>query len=71
MTAKEKYELYQRVGQLPLVEQLRIIEGLVRQLRKANVDRGAIEEAMDAMVADPGMQRVLRNEDLEDTNAAG
>jgi hypothetical protein len=71
MTAKEKYELYQRVGQLPLVEQLEIIEALVRQLRKANVDRDAIEEAMDAMVADPGMQRVLRNEDLGTTNAAG
>jgi hypothetical protein len=71
MTTKEKHELIERLTSLPLGEQLDIIESMIRALRKANVDREAVGQAMDAMVADPGMQRVLRNEDLVTPNAAG
>jgi hypothetical protein len=70
MTPKEKDELIERISALPLVEQFAFIEALVRQLRQANVDRAAIEEQMDALVADEGMQRVLRNEDLGKSDAA-
>jgi hypothetical protein len=69
MTAKEKYELIERISAWSLFEQLEFIEALVRQLRKANTDREAIEKQMDALVADEGMQRVLRNEDLENGDA--
>jgi hypothetical protein len=71
VTAKEKYELIERLSSLPATEQLEVIEALIRGLRKASLDRGAIEKAMDAMVADPGMQRVLRNEDLVKSDATG
>lgn len=69
MTKQDMHEISERVSRLPLYDQLELIERLIRNLRKANVDRDAIEVAMDAMVADPGMQRVLRNEDLVTTNA--
>jgi hypothetical protein len=71
MTRHEKYDMVKRIGQLPLVEQLELVEELLRNLRKANTDDAAIEKAMDAMVADPDMQRVLNNEDLVDHHAAG
>jgi hypothetical protein len=64
MTAQEKYEIVQRVAQLPVVEQLALIEELIRNLRRSSIDREAIDQQMDAMVSDPGIQRVIRNEDL-------
>ena len=64
MTSNEKYELIQRVSKLPTVEQLALIEELIGELRLAFTDHAAIEREMNAMMADPGMQRVLRNEDL-------
>jgi hypothetical protein len=70
MTRKEKYELIEQIGEWSLFDQLEFIEALVRQLRRANVDRAAIEKQMDALVADENMQRVLRNEDLDGENAA-
>jgi hypothetical protein len=69
MTSKEKYELTQRIAALPLVEQLEFIEALVRNLRKANTDWEEVGRTMAAMAADPEMQRVLNNEDLEKLDA--
>jgi DNA-directed RNA polymerase subunit F len=67
MTAQERYEIVERVAKLPPEEQLQLIEELVRSLRRASVDRLAVERTMDEMAADPGMQRVLRNEDVGDS----
>jgi hypothetical protein len=67
MTTKEKLEIEKRIGELPVIEQLQFVQQLIRQLIKNHfTDHAALERAMDDMVNDPGMQRVLRNEDLKD-----
>jgi len=64
MSSRERHEIVQRASSLPFAEQLALIEDLIRTLRRSCADQGAIEQQMDALVRDPGMQRVLRNEDL-------
>jgi len=64
MTSREKYELEQAIGKLPLVEQLEIVEAILRNLRRANEDHEAMAREVEEMAKDPDMQRVLRGEDL-------
>ena len=71
MNANEKHKFLQMVACLPVAEQLEMVETLIRQLRRSSVDHEAVERDMDEMVADSGMQRVLRNEDMVKANVAG
>jgi hypothetical protein len=64
MTDREKYEIVQRIRALPVLEQLEIIEDLVRNLSMAHTDHEAMAREMEEMANDPAMQRVLNNEDL-------
>ncbi len=53
--------------QLPLVDQLLLIERFVRRIRQGTVNEAATARALQEMANDPDIQRVLRGEDLAPT----
>ncbi len=60
MFSKELFDIEERAGQLPPEEQLELIGHLVRQLRLTYfTDHAALEREMDAMAADPDIQREM------------
>jgi hypothetical protein len=65
MTGHERYELLERIGKLTPEEQLMLAEGILRNIRRAHfTDHEALRRDAEAMAADPGIQKALRNEDL-------
>ena len=70
MTTDEMLEMESRFAAWPVEQQLRFIERLARRIRRDSfTDHAGLAAQMDEMVNDPGMQRVLNNQDLERTGA--
>lgn len=64
MTQDERHTLIRQIAALPLPEQVDIVEGVMRMLRQSFIDPVEEGRLLDEMLADPGFQRVLNNEDL-------
>jgi hypothetical protein len=65
MTHEERFELTERIAQLPLAEQFYLLEDILRRIRHQHfTDYAALEREMEEMANDPEIQRVLRGEDL-------
>jgi hypothetical protein len=72
MPQDEMFEMEQTFAGWPVERQLLFVERLLRRMRRDSfTDRAAVEREMEAMANDPGMQRVLNNQDLGPTHAAG
>ena len=72
MTSNEMSDMERRFAAWPLSDQIRFIERLVRRMRRDSfTDSASGDLDLQAMAADPDIQRVLRNEDLVPKNAAG
>jgi hypothetical protein len=72
----ELFDLQQRIARLTPEDQLYLVERVLAGIRHAHfTDHEAMRKELEAMAADPGIQRVLRNEDLpyggETRHAAG
>ena len=68
----EMHTLEERIATLPPEDQLHLLEWIGSHIRRTYfTDHDALGRAMAEMAADPGMQRVLRNEDIRVQNAAG
>ena len=59
MTDNNWTEIEERFERLSFEDKLRILEGLIRQLRRGSIDPVAFEQGIREMVADPAMQREL------------
>lgn len=63
--SNELHELQERIAKLTPEEQLYLVERVLAKIRdKHFTDHEALDRDMAEMAADPGMQRVLRGEDL-------
>lgn len=64
--ARTIYEIEDDIIQLPLEEQVLLLEMLVHSIRHKIVVDDEDDDAIERMANDPDMQRVLRNEDIGD-----
>jgi hypothetical protein len=72
MTPNEMSDMERRFAAWPLPDQIRFIERLVRRIRHDSfADSANGDLDLQAMAADPDIQRVLRADDLVSKNAAG
>jgi len=59
MTDNDWTEIEERFERLSFEDKLRMLEGLIRHLRRGSIDPVAFEQGIREMVADPAMQREL------------
>ncbi|MGH7169957.1 MAG: hypothetical protein ACRELG_06750 [Gemmataceae bacterium] len=59
MTDNDWTQIEERFERLSFEEKLRMLEGLIRQLRRGSIDPIAFEQGISDMVADPAMQAEL------------
>ena len=62
MDEKEWLEIERRFSRLSFETKLRVLERLVRSLRQEAFDPAAFERDVNAMAADPTVQRALSDE---------
>lgn len=59
MTDNDWTEIEERFERLSFEDKLRMLEALIRQLRRGSIDSVAFEQGIREMVADPAVQREL------------
>jgi len=59
MTNNDWTEIEERFERLSFEDKLRVLEGLIRQLRRSSIDPVVFEQGIREMVADPAVQREL------------
>ncbi|HEY7153908.1 MAG TPA: hypothetical protein VH575_08095 [Gemmataceae bacterium] len=59
MTANDWTEIEERFERLSFEDKLRVLEQLIRQLRRGSIDPVAFEQGIREMAADPAVQREL------------
>jgi hypothetical protein len=58
MTHEARYELAERIAQLPLGEQFYLLEDILRRIRQVHfTDHAAMEREMEALANDPDLLR--------------
>ena len=59
MTTIERYELIQQIKALPVVEQLAVLEEIIRTVRRSFVDQATLDRQVVEMANDPDIQRAF------------